>query len=120
MLILGIVVALVLGVLARGDLGHLGRVSFQGVALLFAGVLLRYATEFAIRSAVEPAETLRLPLYGLAFGLVAAALWLNREKPGLIVAAAGVTANGAAIVANGGWMPVWGPALQIAGMPEAD
>ncbi|MEP7379049.1 MAG: MFS transporter, partial [Chloroflexota bacterium] len=50
------------------------------------------------------------------FGILAVALWLNRRLPGLLAVFVGVVANGVAIVANGGWMPVWGPSLDAAGM----
>ena len=32
----------------------------------------------------------------------------------------GVAANGLAIVVNGGWMPVWGPPLDAAGMSAGE
>ena len=49
-----------------------------------------------------------------------AALWLNRSQPGLLVVMGGVAANGIAIVVNGGYMPVYLPALAAAGLSPAD
>ena len=43
-------------------------------------------------------------------------LVVNRSLPGIAAAAFGTAANGIAIVANGGWMPVWQPSLAAAGL----
>jgi MFS family permease len=48
--------------------------------------------------------------------LLTAMLIANRSLPGLTAAALGTAANGIAIVANGGWMPVWQPSLVAAGL----
>ncbi len=115
-----VVVALVLGLLAGGRLENLTRIRFRWGAVLFVAVVVRYGTEAAIRYGFAPAGDLRLPLYALAFGTIAVVLWANRGQPGLVVAAAGVATNGLAIVLNGGWMPVWPPALQLVGMTQGD
>jgi DHA3 family macrolide efflux protein-like MFS transporter len=118
--LVAVVLAVVLGLLVGGRLENLSRIRFQWGVLLFLAVVLRYGTETAIRNGFAPVEELRLPLYALAFAMVAAILWANRGQPGLLVAAAGVTANGVAIVLNGGWMPVWRPALLLVGMTPQD
>jgi predicted MFS family arabinose efflux permease len=115
-----VVIALVLGLLVGGHLDNLTRIRLRWGVVLFGAVVLRYGTEAAIRYGFEPAAQLRLPLYALAFATVAVVLWANRNRPGLLVAAAGVTANGLAIVLNGGWMPVWRPALDLVGMSSQD
>jgi MFS family permease len=120
MLIGGIVLGLLAGLLAGGRPSNLARVQFRWVALLFLAVALRYFTEAAISNGVAVVEAARLPLYASAFALLAWWLWLNRRWPGFLVVAAGVVANGLAIAVNGGWMPVWGPALDAAGMTTGD
>jgi DHA3 family macrolide efflux protein-like MFS transporter len=120
MLIGGIVLGLLVGLLAGGRPSNLAGVQFRWVALLFLAVALRYFTEAAISNGFAAVEAARLPLYASAFALLAWWLWLNRWWPGFLVVAAGVVANGFAIVVNGGWMPVWGPALEAAGMTEGD
>ena len=47
-------------------------------------------------------------------------LWLNRSQPGLLLVMVGVLANGLAVVVNGGWMPVYLPALDVAGLTTLD
>jgi hypothetical protein len=68
----------------------------------------------------DPVSDLRLPLFGLAFGLLAFVLWHNRDRPGMGVALGGTLANAAAILVIGGHMPVWQPALAISGIPAAE
>jgi MFS family permease len=57
----------------------------------------------------------RLWLVVAAYLALTVLLLVNRSCPGLTAAALGTAANGIAIVANGGWMPVWRPSLIAAG-----
>ena len=57
-----------------------------------------------------------MPLLALAYGLLLFVLWKNRWYPGLALAMVGIAANGLAILANGGRMPVWLPAYEISGI----
>jgi DHA3 family macrolide efflux protein-like MFS transporter len=119
-LIAAVVGAFLLGLLAGGRPGNLTGVSLRWSGLLFLAVALRYGTETAISNNIELAAAGRLPLYTAAFGLLALWLWLNRARPGLLVAAAGVLSNGIAVAMNGGWMPVWKPALDLVGFTPSD
>ena len=120
MLIGGIVLGFLLGLILRGRPGNLLDARLRWPAGLFLAVIVRFGTEIAIRDGVTLAETLRLPLYAGAFGLLLAALWLNRAQPGMLVVCVGVASNTLAVVANGGWMPVWGPSLALAGFSTND
>jgi DHA3 family macrolide efflux protein-like MFS transporter len=116
MLIGGIVLGLVLGILAGGSVWNLAAVRLRRLAFIAAAVLIRFATEAAIAGTVPAAETLRLPLYALAYGLLLLGLWPNRTYPGIGLAFVGILANGIAITANGGHMPIWQPSLLAAGI----
>ncbi|MGH2408173.1 MAG: MFS transporter [Candidatus Limnocylindrales bacterium] len=120
MLIAGIVLGFVLGLLLRGRPARLIDAELGWPAALFGAVVLRFGTELAIRNGYQLASDFRLPLYAAAFGLLLAALWHNRGLPGMLVVLVGATANATAIIANGGWMPVWGPSLALAGFSTAD
>ncbi|MGZ3640906.1 MAG: MFS transporter [Candidatus Limnocylindria bacterium] len=120
MLIAGIVIGLLAGLLLGGRPGRLLDVRLHAPILLFLAVAIRYGTELALRQGMPYAEELRLPLFATGFLVLAYGLWLNRDQPGLLVAAAGVAANGFAMIVNGGWMPVWQPALAAAGLTTAD
>ena len=69
--------------------------------------MIRFATEWAIGAGIDIAQTLRLPLFSLSFGLLLAGLWANRDQPGLSLAFIGILLNTIAVVVNGGYMPVW-------------
>jgi len=116
MLIGGIALGLVLGVLAGGSIWNLAGVRLRRLAFIAAAVLIRFATEAAIAGSIPAAETLRLPLYALAYGLLLLGLWPNRAYPGISLAFVGILANGIAITANGGHMPIWEPTLFAAGI----
>ena len=120
MMLVAVAVALVLGLLIGGRPENLSQTRFRWGTFLFVAVVVRYGTEATIRYGVQPVEALRFPLYVVAFAAIAAILWANRAQPGLLLAAAGVTSNGLAVVLNGGWMPVWRPALESVGMTPAD
>ena len=116
MIVIGLVGGLILGLFAGGRIGRLLDVRLRWAILIVLALALRIGTQTAIASGVELADQLRLPLYAAAFGILAGALWLNRRLPGILAVFTGVVANGVAIVLNGGWMPVWGPSLNAAGM----
>ena len=116
----GIALGLLLGLLLGGRLDNLLSVRLRWPGVIFLALLLRVGTEVAISRGIGLAEALRLPLFVFAFGLLVWVLWRNRELPGLLIAANGVAANTIAIAANGGWMPVWRPSLELAGFSPDD
>ena len=120
MLIGGILLGLVVGLLAGGRLANLAHIQLRWSWLLVTAVVVRFATEAALNAQVGVIEALRLPLLATAFGLLLVALWVNRSYPGLSLAFLGVLSNALVIIANGGFMPIWGPALDAAGLTEAD
>ncbi|HSO29772.1 MAG TPA: MFS transporter [Candidatus Sulfomarinibacteraceae bacterium] len=115
MLIGGIALGLVLGLLAGGRLEHLASIRLRWVQVIFLGFVIRAGTQFAIEGGNAPVDALRLPLFGIAFGLILLGLWKNREQPGLSLAYTGVLLNAIAITVNQGFMPVWEPAYLVAG-----
>lgn len=117
MLILSLVLGLVLGLLAGGHITNLASVRLRLVQLLFLGLVLRYATQFAIESGNGVADGLRLPLFAGGFALLLLGLWANREQPGFALAFVGIVLNATAVISNGGYMPVWQPSILAAGLP---
>ena len=116
MLIVGITLGLVLGLLLGGRLENLANIRLRFLPLLFVAVIFRFAVEAALGFGLPLAEALRMPLLALAYGLLLFVLWKNRWYPGLALAMVGVAANGLAILANGGRMPVWAPAYDMSGI----
>jgi MFS family permease len=118
MLLGGIVVGLLLGLLLGGRLERLAEIRLRYLALLFVAVILRFATEILLGAGgFEIVEALRLPLFTVAYALLLYTLWQNRGYPGLALAFVGVASNAIVIIWNGGYMPVWTPALQASGLP---
>jgi DHA3 family macrolide efflux protein-like MFS transporter len=120
LIVLGLILGLILGLLAGGRIGRLIDVRLRWVGLIFIALALRIGTQVAIANGIALADTLRLPLYATAFGILVVGLWANRSHPGLLAVAVGAAANGLAITVNGGYMPVWPPALEQVGMSSSD
>jgi MFS transporter, DHA3 family, macrolide efflux protein len=119
-LVLGILFGLVLGLLAGGSITNLALVRLRWVPILLFAVILRFATEYFVIRGSGLVDALRLPLFGIAFSLLLAALWVNRTHPGLRIAFVGILLNTVAIVANFGHMPIWLPSLLSAGFRPSD
>jgi MFS family permease len=120
MLIGALVAGLVVGLLAGGRLDNLATVRLRLVQALFLGLFLRYAVQFAIENGNDPVSALRLPLFTFGFLLLLTGLWANREHPGIPLAFVGILLNAVAMIANGGFMPVWTPAIAAAGLPLSE
>ncbi len=116
MLLVAVILGIVAGLAAGGRLSNLLSARLRFGALIIAGLLLRVVTQWLIDQGVDAIEQLRLPLFASSFGLIVVALWLNRSQPGLLLAMVGVAANGLAIVLNGGYMPVYLPAVELVGL----
>jgi MFS family permease len=119
-IVIGLLGGLILGLLAGGKVGRLLDVRLRWAILIVLALAVRFATQYGIANGVAAADQLRLPLYAASFGILAAALWLNRRLPGLLAVFVGIVANGVAIVVNGGAMPVWAPSLAAAGFTPGD
>src|SRR3954471_20254036 len=116
MLIGGVAVGLLLGLPAGGRLDNLANIRLRFLPLLFLGVIVRFGTELGLSYGLTFFEVLRVPLLGLAYGLLLFTLWRNRAYPGLVLAFVGIALNAIAIMANGGYMPVWDRAFVEAGL----
>lgn len=120
MLLGGVALGLIVGLLAGGKVSNLVAVRLRWIGLLFGAVIVRFLTEAALVRGSELAETLRLPLFATAYGLLLVGLWVNRRHPGILIAAVGILGNAIAVIANGGFMPVWEPSLTAAGFGPSD
>src|SRR5690349_17409249 len=117
---LSLVVGLALGLLAGGSLTNLASVRLRLVYLLFLGLVLRYATQFAIESGSTSIDAYRLPLFAIGFVVLLVGVWVNRDQAGFALAFVGVLLNAGAVITNGGYMPVWEPSIVAAGLDPAE
>ena len=115
MLIGGILLGLVAGLLAGGSIANLASIRLRWVALLLVAVIIRFLTELGLQAQVDTVQAFRLPLFGLAFGVLLVGLWVNRSHAGLTLAFIGILLNTIAILANGGYMPIWKLSFDAAG-----
>ena len=120
MLFAGIVLGLIAGLAAGGRLDNLLAVRLRWTLLIFVALALRLGTEAALSRGVAPADDFRVPLFGIAYGVLIVALWVNRGRPGISLALVGTGLNATAILVNGGYMPVWDQALAAANLAPAD
>jgi hypothetical protein len=107
--------ALVLGKLLGGRLSALAETPIRGKRLAFAAIGLQLV---AFPSGLLPWSTptrVASAIWLVSYGLLVWMLLLNARLAGTPLIAAGLLCNVAAIVANGGLMPVRGSALAAAG-----
>jgi DHA3 family macrolide efflux protein-like MFS transporter len=111
---LGVFVGLCLGLAVGGSIDNLVDVRLRWMAGLLAAAAARLGLDWALANGGVP-DAARLWLVAFIYVLLIVTLLANRNLPGMAAAALGTAANGIAIVANGGWMPVWQPSLAAAG-----
>ncbi len=113
--ILGVFLGLGLGLLVGGRIDNLINVRLRWLPLLIGAAAARFGLDAALAGGGVP-DGLRLWLVILTYALLTTMLIVNRGLPGLTAAALGTAANGLAIIANGGWMPVWKSSIEAAGL----
>ena len=109
----GVLIGTIIGVLARGDIRRLSKVTFYWQPVVFAGLIFQ-AVLFA-PAVSDRVGDLGPILYVGSTLLVLVAVVRNARIPGLPVVIAGALSNLAAIVANGGYMPASPAALAALG-----
>lgn len=122
MLIGSVALGLIAGFLVGGDVADLiaNTRRLRWLSILVLGAIVRFGTEAALNSGLASAQTLRLPLFTLAFCLLLVGCWANRREPGFVVAFVGIGMNLVPIILNSGYMPIWQPSLTAAGFTAAD
>ena len=114
-----ILVGILTGLARGGKLQQLAGVPFRwgGLAVVAFGlqVYIIYFPEQVGAGFV----TLRLGLLLLSYALLIAVIWQNRKLPGLWLLGAGLVANLAVMLLNGGYMPVTQQALLQAGFAHS-
>jgi DHA3 family macrolide efflux protein-like MFS transporter len=119
-LLIAALLGVVGGLLAGGHLLNLLSVRLRFGLLILLALAIRFGTQALIERDVAIVDQSRVILFALSFGMLIAALWLNRGQPGLLLAMVGVGANAVAILVNGGYMPVYVPAVEVVGLTAAN
>ena len=113
-----ILLALIVGALAGGGIPRLADLRLKWTVLLVVALGLRIAAGLSRETGIGA----EIPVgwaYLAAYGLIFAWLWQNWRVPGLQIASVGIGANMAAVLVNGGQMPIWSAAFNAAGFSEA-
>lgn len=110
-IVLGVIV---IARLSGGSLRHFASLALRWPLLIVASLALQLLifTPFRDESLVQVAV---VPIYLVSMVLLVVWVWLNRHIPGITLIALGIIGNLAAIVANGGYMPVDPDAARYAG-----
>jgi hypothetical protein len=115
-ILVAIPIGILVGLLARGNLGNLAGFRFRWGWVAVAGLLIQVAlftpTGDAIAGGAGPA------IYVASTLAVFLAVVRNIRLPGVPIVALGSISNLAAIIANGGFMPADAGALAIAGFTD--
>jgi MFS family permease len=114
-----ILLALIVGAIAGGGLPRLADLRLRWTILLVVALSLRVAAGLSRETGIGA----DIPVgwaYLAAYGLIFAWLWQNWRVPGLQIASVGIGANMAAVLVNGGQMPIWSAAFNAAGFTEAE
>jgi Family of unknown function (DUF5317) len=110
-----VVGALALGLVLGGRLGNLAELRLRAGWLFFVAIVLQVvAFPFAFLPWTTDASVATL-LWLTSYGFLVVAVFVNRRITGVPIVALGMCMNVAAIVANGGTMPVGPSAMHDAG-----
>ncbi len=102
----GLILGIVLGKLRGGKLNNIGRFMFRTSFLLVFSLILQLGTSILISVGYEKAIDHRLVLYIIAYLMLFVALFFNLGRGSVWFILTGAIFNFAAIVLNGGSMPI--------------
>ena len=113
-----ILVGVVIGLARGGTLQRLASVPFHWGWMALAAFGLQIYLIYFPEQVGAGFVGLRLSLLILSYALLIAVIWRNRKLPGLWVLGAGLMANLAVMLLNGGYMPITWEALSQAGFAQ--
>lgn len=108
--------ALALAPLLGGRWSRLARLRLRAAPLFLAALALQVVAFPFDRLPWRTPDAVAIALWLASYGLLALGLLANTRLPGVPLIAAGMIANVAAVVANGGHMPALPAALRAAGL----
>lgn len=102
----GLVLGMIIGKFRGGKVSNLGRFMFRSSFLLVFALILQISTSILISIGNERAIDNRMTLYIASYIMLFIVLFLNLERKSVWLILIGAIANFAAIVLNGGSMPI--------------
>ena len=119
MFLSAILLALIVGAIAGGGLPRLAELRLRWTYLLVLALGLRIGVGVAHDMGIAEGFPTSWAFI-LAYALVLTWLWGNWRVPGLQIASVGIGANMAAVLINGGQMPIWSAAFAAAGFAPSE
>lgn len=116
-ILLVLLISLLIALARGGQFTALGKLQFRYLGLFFVPLAIQLAIFTPLRSLIGGGEAVDRIAYLASMGIAAVALVLNRHIPGAAWIAIGMSLNLLVIAINGGVMPIWPEARQLAGMP---
>jgi len=102
----GLVLGIIIGKLRGGKIRSLGKFIFKSSFLLVFSLILQIGTSILISIGNQKAIDNRMALYIVSYVMLFIVLFLNLERGSVWLILIGAIANFAAIVLNGGSMPI--------------
>lgn len=102
----GIVLGIIIGKLRGGKINNIGKFMFRTSFLLVFSLMLQLGTSILISLGYEKAIEYKLILYIISYIMLFVVLFLNLHKKSIWLVLIGTILNFAAIVLNGGSMPI--------------
>lgn len=102
----GLVLGIIIGKLRGGEIGNLGKFMFRSSFLLVFALILQISTSILISVGNERVIDNRMTLYIISYIMLFIVLFLNLGRKSVWLILVGAMANFAAIVLNGGSMPI--------------
>lgn len=102
----GLVLGIIIGKLRGGKVRNLGKFMFKSSFLLVFSLILQLGTSILISMGYEKAIDNRMMLYIISYIMLFIVLFLNLGRSSVWLILIGSIANFAAIVLNGGSMPI--------------
>lgn len=113
-----IVLAIILGLLFKGNLKNLSNVKFEGIYYLAAAFLLEAAVIISVRKGLLALGTLTTLSDILMYTLLLIFILKNIKDPLIIMVGIGFMLNAIPIFVNKGMMPITMTAVRAAGLTE--
>ncbi len=102
----GLVLGIIIGKLRGGKIEYLGKFMFRSSFLLVFALILQIGTSILISIGNEMAINNRMLLYIISYIMLFIVLFFNLERKSVWLILIGAVANFAALVLNGGSMPI--------------
>lgn len=116
MFVMAIVLAIIIGLLLKGDLKNLENLKLNKISFIFIAFIIEFFIIILTKNGVVEKGSLTLVVDFIMYILIFSFIYLNRKDKFIVVMGFGFLLNAIPIFANGGAMPISAEALKSAGL----